>query len=107
MIAPVCRFTLWTVQVYRELISRFPSASRWTALMWNQSHSVSAEPGSGLWLSRWGTWSVLSHWNSTLPARMSISCTMPSMTAWSAGPPMEVRFAVAVLKATISAVFQA
>jgi hypothetical protein len=32
-----------------------------------------------------------------LPVLMSISCTAPSMTAWSAGPPMEVRFAVAVV----------
>jgi hypothetical protein len=31
---------------------------------------------------------------------------MPSMTAWWAGPPMEVRFAVWYLSAVISAVFQ-
>jgi hypothetical protein len=29
-----------------------------------------------------------------LPALMSISWTMLSTTFWSAGPPMEVRFAV-------------
>jgi hypothetical protein len=39
------------VQVKRELISRLPSVSRWTALMWNQSHGW---PGCGIgaWLSR-------------------------------------------------------
>jgi hypothetical protein len=34
-----------------------------------------------------------------------ISCTMLSTTFWSAGPPMEVRFAVAMVLAMISAVF--
>jgi hypothetical protein len=37
---------------------------------------------------------------------MSISWTMPSMTFWSAGPPIEVRFAVVKVSARISAVFQ-
>ena len=37
---------------------------------------------------------------------MSISCTMLSTTFWSAGPPMEVRFAVVMVSAMISAVFQ-
>ena len=49
---------------------------------------------------------MLFHWNSTWPVLMSISCTTPLMTAWPAGPPMEVRSAVAVVKARISAVFQ-
>ena len=35
IIAPVRRFTLEMVQVKRELISKLPSVSRWTALMWN------------------------------------------------------------------------
>jgi hypothetical protein len=37
---------------------------------------------------------------------MSISWTRPSMTLWSAGPPMAVRFAVVTVLARISAVFQ-
>ena len=37
---------------------------------------------------------------------MSISWTKPSMTRWSAGPPMEVRFAVVTVSARISAVSQ-
>jgi hypothetical protein len=37
---------------------------------------------------------------------MLTSWTIPSMTSWSAGPPMEVRLAVAVVYARISAVFQ-
>jgi signal transduction histidine kinase len=35
---------------------------------------------------------------------MSISWTIPSVTVWSLGPPMEVRLAVAVLTTVISAV---
>ena len=68
-----------------------------TALMWNQSQGVLAEAGSGcsLWLN--GTWSSLFHWNSTWPVAMSISCTTPLITVWSAGPPIEVRLAVAVV----------
>jgi hypothetical protein len=41
-----------------------------------------------------------------LPVLMSISCTMLSTTFWSAGPPMEVRFAAVTVSVTISAVFQ-
>jgi hypothetical protein len=41
-----------------------------------------------------------------MPVRMLISWTMPSKTRWSAGPPIEVRFAVPNLSAKISAVFQ-
>ena len=52
-----------------------------------------------------GTWSSLFHWKSTLPVLMSISCTTPLMTVWSAGPPMEVRSAVAVVYERISVVF--
>lgn len=66
-----------------------------TALRWNQSHGVLAEAGTGCSLCAYGTWSALFHWNRTLPVRMSISCTIPSITFWSAGPPMEVRSAVA------------
>jgi hypothetical protein len=52
MILPVCRFTLYAVQVFRASISRLPSRARWTALTWNQSHGVLADVGSGcsLWL---------------------------------------------------------
>ena len=41
---------------------------------------------------------------STLPVLMSISCTMLSTIFWSAGPPMEVRFAVVMVSAMIRAV---
>ena len=51
MMAPVNRLTLKAVQVARESISRFPSVSRCTALMWNQSHGVLAEAGRGCSLS--------------------------------------------------------
>ena len=44
---PVRRSTLKTVQVFRELTSRLPSVSRWTALMWNQSQGVLGEDGRG------------------------------------------------------------
>ena len=47
-----------------------------------------------------------SHWNSTRPVLMSISWTRPSMTRWSAGPPMAVRFAVVTVSAGIRAVSQ-
>ena len=94
--APVRRSTLKAVHVARESINRFPSVSRCTALMWNQSHGVLAEPGNGCSLSLYGTWSALFHWNKTWPVAMSISWTIPSMTVWSAGPLMEVRLAVAV-----------
>jgi hypothetical protein len=36
---------------------------------------------------------------------MSISCTTPSITLWLGGPPIDVRFAVAVVYARIRAVF--
>ena len=81
----------------RASISRLPWLSRCTALTWNQSHGVLADAGSGCSLALYGTWSALFHWNSTRPVRMSISCTMPSTTSWSAGPPMAVRLAVAMV----------
>ena len=65
--------------------------------MWNQSHGVLADAGSGCSLWPYGTWSALFHWNRTLPVAMSISWTTPSITVWSAGPPIEVRLAVAVV----------
>jgi hypothetical protein len=45
----------------------------------------------------YGTWSALFHWTSTLPVRMSISCTTPPITVWFGGPPIEIRSAVAVV----------
>ncbi len=48
MIWPVCRSTLKTVHVFRELTSRLPSVSRWTALMWNQSQGVLGEGGRAM-----------------------------------------------------------
>ncbi len=48
MILPVKRLTLYVVQVSRASISRLPSVSMWTALMWNQSHGVLGEAGSAL-----------------------------------------------------------
>ena len=68
-----------------------------TALMWNQSHGVLGDAGSGcsLWLN--GTCSSLFHWNSTLPVAMLTSWTTPLITVWFGAPPIEVRFAVAVV----------
>ena len=59
-----------------------------TALRWNQSHGLDAVAGSGCSLCAYGTWLALFHWKSTLPVLMLISCTMPLMTVWSAGPPI-------------------
>src|ERR1700733_10943644 len=97
MIWPVKRLTLYVVHVSRASISRLPSVSKWTALIWNQSHGVLADAGSGCSLWLYGTWSALFHWNRTLPVVMSISCTTPLITVWLAGPPIEVRLAVAVV----------
>ena len=80
----------------RASMRKFPLVSTLTALRWNQSHGVDADAGSGCSLCAYGTWSALFHWKSTLPVLTLISCTMPSMTVWLAGPPIEVRFAVAV-----------
>src|SRR5579862_8511117 len=73
--------------------------------MWNQSQGVLGDDGSGCsdWL--YGTWSALFHWKSTLPVAMSISWTTPLITVWFAGPPIDVRSAVAVVYDRISAVF--
>ena len=51
MMLPVRGSTSYVVQVSRASISRLPFVSSLTALMWNQSHGVLAEAGSGcsLW----------------------------------------------------------
>src|ERR1700733_8051996 len=84
---------------------KFPLVSPLIALGGNQSHGSDAAAGSGCSLCAYGTWSALFHWNRTLPVLMLISCTMPLMTVWSAGPPIEVRLAVAVVYEMTSAVF--
>ncbi len=55
MMSPVIRLTLYVVHVSRPSIRRLPSVSRCTALMWNQSHGVLADAGSGCSLSEYGT----------------------------------------------------
>ena len=51
-IAPVARSTSYVVHVSRASISSVWFGPMWTALMWNESHGLLAELGSGcsLWL---------------------------------------------------------